>query len=104
MHHACDVLQPCQGEVSSLAQILFGEPLTHCQVGRPVAVTTLPGFLASSVLTALAHKSKGGDLVQPGKPLRSVRDNPELLSITRLVEFIDCFPRRPGQCKCGDFR
>ena len=58
-----DVLQPCQGKVSSLAQILFGEALARCQVGRPVAVTALFSFLASGIVAALAHEGKGGDLV-----------------------------------------
>jgi hypothetical protein len=55
----CDVLQPGQAEISALAQILFGKALVHCQVGRPVAVTTLFDFLACGIVAALAHKGKG---------------------------------------------
>src|SRR6266567_3197541 len=60
--HPCDVLQPCQAKVSSFAQILFGELLARCEVGRPVTVTTLFGFLASRIVAALAHEGKGGHL------------------------------------------
>ena len=95
--HACDVLEPCQGEVSALAQILFGQLGTRCQVGRPVAVTTLFGFLACGIVAALAGEGKGGYLIEPGKPGGAVRGNPELLAVTGLVEFVDLGRGRPGQ-------
>ena len=102
--HRCDVLQPCQAEVRGFAQILFGQLLARCQVGRPVAVTTLFGFLTSRKVAALAHEGKGGDLLEPGEPGRAVRNNPEPLAVVRLVEFVDRYRGRPGQRIHGDFR
>ena len=104
MQHPCDVLQPCQAEVNALAQVLFGELLTRCEIGRPIAITTLFGFLSRGIMAALAHEGKGGDLIQPGKPFQAVRDNPEYSSITSLVEFVGLSYGRPRKRKCGDFR
>jgi len=86
--HPCDVLQPCQGEISALAQVLFDEVLIRCQVGRPVAAATLFGFLACGKVVALAHEGKGRDPIQPGKPFRTVRDNSQCLLAAGFVEFV----------------
>jgi hypothetical protein len=98
------VFQSCQSEVSSLAQILLGQLLTLYLIGVPVAVTTLPGFLARGIVAAFAGERKGGYLVKPGKPGRTLRNNPEYLAVTRLVEFVGLCRGRSGQCKRGDFR
>src|SRR6516162_7788373 len=95
MQHRCDVLKPCQAEVSALAQILFGELLARCEIGVPVAVTTLPGFLACRIVATLARESERGYFIEPGKPGRGVRDNPEHSSITRLVKFVGLYYGRP---------
>src|SRR5215467_4724218 len=73
--HYCDVLQPCKAEISGFPKILFCEVLAHCQIGRPVAAAALFSFLASRVVAALACEGKAGDLIQPGKPFRAIRDN-----------------------------
>jgi hypothetical protein len=86
VQYPCNILQPGQAEVSALAQVLFREVLARCQVGVPVAATTLFGFLARGIAVALAHESKGGDLIEPGKPGGTVRDNWKHPSVTGLIE------------------
>jgi hypothetical protein len=81
-------LQPCQAEVSRLAKILFREVFAHCEIGLPVAFASLFGFFARSILTAFAGEGKGGDLLQPGKPLLVPRVNTKYTPVARLEEFV----------------
>ena len=98
------VLKPCESEASRLPKILFGELLTSGQIGRPVPATALFGFLACSIAAALASEGKGGDSIQPGKPGRTLRSNPESLVVTGLVKFVFLCRGRPGQRVDGGFR
>jgi len=69
-----DLLEPGEGQISGLAQILLAQLLTRASIGIPVALAPLHGFQTCRAGALLAVKGKGGELGQPGKPSRAVWD------------------------------
>src|SRR5438445_3094959 len=51
-----DLLEPGEGQVSCLAEILLAQLLTRAQIGIPVAITPLHRLLTRSIRARLAVK------------------------------------------------
>ena len=83
-----DLLQPGEGQVSGLTEILLAQLVTRTQISIPVAITPLHRLLTCSIRAGLTVKGKGGDPGQPGKPGGSVRHQREGLTALLSRQFI----------------
>ena len=101
LQHPCDLLEPGEGQISGLAQILLAHLLARAQVRIPVALPTLHGFQQGAEGALLTLKSKGRPLGQPGKPGGTLRRNGAVLPAVWLGQDIDLESGRPTQLCFG---
>ena len=104
MQHTRDVLKTCKRQVSSLAEILFGEFPLAFAIGIPVASAASPAFFPDREPTCSPDKGKRGMLGQPASEglLVSSREPPLRFSATLQLILLRVFaPDERMRCRSG---